>query len=107
MNTTVLLANYESMAHLSQQMLEAAKAEAWDQLLELEKSRNLVEAELQRSDSGTWGKPDSLKKSQIIRAILHANDEIKMLTQNWIGGLQNNLGSLTMERRLKQAYDTP
>jgi len=103
-----ILALYEDLWLLTQQMLDAAQNGDWDALIESELKRNaLVERMRVQNDSTNMNAVEQQKAGVIIRKILAADTEIKMLTEAWKGELQEILGSIGTEKKLNKAYETP
>lgn len=108
MNSTDLLECYAELLQLAQQMLELARHSEWDRLVESEQKRSaIVETLMKHEMSSAWSQAEQVKKSDLIRAILETDDEIKSLTQAWMGELQEILGSIGAEKKLQKAYETP
>ncbi len=101
-----LIARYETMWHLSQQMLTAAKQAEWERLVELEQTRAITIEELKREDKILWQTAEGTKKETLIRAIMAADAEVKTLTESWMEQIQETLGSMGTEKKLKKAYTT-
>lgn len=99
-----ILQRYEALALLSEQMREAARRGQWDELVELEQKRVPILSEL-RTDGGE-AIPDAIiaRISELIEAILVADDETGSLASSWRGELQELIASLGTERKLFQAY---
>lgn len=107
-NGAELLERYAEMLRLTQQMLELAKRSEWDYLVESGHERAaIVEDLIKQEENGVWSQAEREKKGDLIRSILEADDEIKKLTQAWMGELQEILGSIGAEKKLSKAYETP
>jgi len=103
-----VLERYAEMLHLSQQMLASARKSEWDHLIELELKRAVLSEYLMKHEANcTWTTADQEKKGELIRSILEMDDEIKSLTQAWMGELQEILGSIGTEKKLHKAYESP
>ena len=103
-----ILAMYENLWLLTQQMLNAAQNGDWDALIEGELKRNaLVERMMVKSESSVMNTVEQQKIGEIIRHILAADGEIKTLTEAWKGELQDILGSIGTEKKLHKAYESP
>lgn len=108
MNCAQLLARYEDVWRLTQQMLESAQRGDWDRLTAFEHERAAIVDQLVRQeDEKVWGPAERARKGDLIRAILEADAEIKVLTESWMGELQEILGSIGAEKKLHKAYETP
>lgn len=89
----------------TQKMLRAAQNEDWDNLLSLEQSRSIQVEKILQLDKGNGGNPEFMtRKAELIRSIISANEEIKLLTQQWMSKLKESLTIIGMDKRLKQAY---
>lgn len=95
-------AAYEVIWSVTQEMLEAARSGEWDDLVNLEKKRADQVAQLM----GNQHKVDAHAK-EVIQKILASDDEIKKLTESWLGNLQDTLASTKTEKKLLQAYRSP
>lgn len=103
-----ILAAYEDLWLLTQQMLNAAQNGDWEALIEGEQKRNaLVERMMVQNESFTMNTVEQQKTGEIIRHILAADSEIKTLTEAWKGELKEILGSIGTEKKLSKAYETP
>lgn len=100
-----ILQHYEAVAQLSGRMLEAARKELWDELIELELQRNSVLSEL-KSDVGQAAIPGEATEqvAKLIGSVLAADKEIEVLARAWRDELQGLLGSINTERKLSDTY---
>ncbi len=101
---TWILQRYEAFALLSEQMREAARHGQWDELVELEQKRVPMLSELRTDSGGAVPDAISARVSELIRAILAADEETTSLALSWRGELQELIASLGTERKLFQAY---
>ena len=107
MNCAQLLARYEDLQRLTQQMLETAQRGEWDHLTALEQERAAIVGQLASQEVGTiWGLAEGARKGDLIRAILEADAETKVLTEAWMGEVQEILGSIGTEKKLHTAYQS-
>lgn len=104
MTGSELLKRYEGMLNLSQQMLTSAKQADWDRLIELEQARATVVDGLKNDDKIQWQGADGSKKEVLIRGILAADAETRILTEAWMKELQGSLGNISTEKKLQKAY---
>lgn len=103
-----LLERYSEMLRLSQHMLELARQSDWDRLVEIGLARSAIADDLDKYDvPNGWSRAELAKKAELIRSILAADDEIKILTQAWMGELKEILGSIGTEKKLNNTYETP
>jgi flagellar protein FliT len=100
-----LFARYEAVGQLSQQILAAAKRGEWDQLIELEQARAPILDEIEQVDTIAWPVEHVLKKEELIRAILAADEECKPLIESRMVQIRETLGSLGVEKKLRKAYE--
>lgn len=108
MNSAELLKQYDAIWQLTQRMLAVANQGEWDQLIEFVQLRATLTDALMKLDSeDLWGREEQGRKAELIRKILSADDEIKKLTQSWMGELQEMLSSLGTEKKLQQTYEAP
>lgn len=105
MNGDDILSLYESVSGLSGDMLAAAQAGEWDQLVELE---TRCASQVQVLRAGEAAAPLSAerraRKVAMIRKILADDREIRDLTSPWMAKLGAMLQSSGAERRLANAY---
>ena len=101
-----LISRLERILFESQAMLAAASDGRWDDLIEQEAARrdSIVEATHTLAPLSDQGLIE--RKQALIRQILVADEQIKTLTQAWMGELQGVLTSVQAERKLARAYET-
>lgn len=106
MNTSITL--YESMGLLSSQMLEAAQANDWDRLCELEREVADLRDRLQRedppSDQISLDEANRQRKIRLIRQILADDREIRSHTSPWMENVKTLLAGNARQRSVHQAY---
>ena len=108
MNSAELLKQYDAIWRLTQKMLAAANQGEWDQLIEFVQLRATLTDTLMKLDNqGLWGREEQGQKAELIRKTLSADEEIKKLTEAWMGELQEILGSIGTEKKLQQTYEVP
>lgn len=96
---------YESIAAASARMLDAARAEDWDALLEHETScAKLIDTLRAAGAEYRLGPESLLRKNAIIRRLLVEDAEIRRLTQPWLGRLEELLSATVTQRRLGDTY---
>jgi len=105
MNGDDILSLYESVSSLSGDMLAAAQAGEWDQLVELE-TRCASQVQVLRAGeaAATLNAERRARKVAMIRKILADDREIRDLTSPWMARLGAMLQSTGAERRLANAY---
>jgi flagellar protein FliT len=99
-----LLARYDAMQRLSQQMLDLAAKGDWDALATAEATRTAIEEELRQADTLKWQGPQAAKKEELIRAILALDAQTRTLVETGMQELRQTLGSIGTERKLNKAY---
>jgi flagellar protein FliT len=87
-------------------MLTAAQDGRWDDLLEMETARRNWVVEASRGEASVGSDVLVPRKKELIRDILAADAQIRVLTQAWMGELQSVLTSVQVERKLIRAYES-
>lgn len=83
-----LLDYYRAIENASQQMLEAAQTENWDQVMHLEGTCAVLIAQLRSKSRSLKLAPDERKeKTQIMKRILRTDAEIRNLAEPWLSDL--------------------
>ncbi|SFV02878.1 flagellar protein FliT [Pseudoduganella namucuonensis] len=105
MTNQEVLTVYAAMAELTEQMLSAATAGEWDDLVLLEQrcaahARALQADEPQQPMAGEQRE----RKVELIRQMLTADRKIRDLTMPWMAQLSALINSTGAERRLASAY---
>jgi len=97
---------YESIGHVSQLMLTAARHRDWDTLVDAERCCAVLIARLQTvgASDGDLDSEGKKRKQQIIRRVLAEDAEIRDLTQPWLQQLESHLGSARRARDVKATY---
>ena len=107
------LSYYESVAQTSAQMLEAARRQDWDALIEAERYVSGTSATLKAAGGDDHLAPDARKrKAEIIRTVLAYDAEIRRLVDPRMNELELLLSSAAKKHRVDNAYrwlapDTP
>lgn len=95
---------YEQMSALSARMVEAARANDWDQLVDLEcavaKLRNTLASE---PESGSTPE-ETERKRELIQRILRDDAEVRRHTEPWMEQVRHFLAGGSRKRKLDQAY---
>lgn len=104
---------YEKMSQLSSRMVEAAQANNWDNLIELERGiaalRDAlmtgpeIEDELETDDKARAAM-DISRKRLLIQRILDDDAEIRRHTEPWMEQVRNYLGFRNQRRDVQKAY---
>jgi flagellar protein FliT len=99
------LATYQAIAHLTGQMLAAARAEEWDKLVELEAScKTQVEQIKAYGNVLPLAKGASEKKAVFIKQILADDLEIRNLVSPRMAKLSALLNSSQNGKKLNRSY---
>lgn len=107
MNSQEILALYETVAAITDQMVTAARKGDWDQLALLESHCASHIAILKRDESpGSLSDGVRERKATIIKKILADDREIRNLTEPWMTHLSALIDSTSTERKLNKAYGT-
>lgn len=86
-------------------MLVAAKAGEWEQLVEFEQSRESIVAELVTAEGSVVHTAElRAKKRELIQAIMTCDEEVRVLTQDWMLELRQILVNVSNTERLNKAY---
>lgn len=100
-----IMQRYEQALELTRAMLEAARRSDWDALVGLEKERSSVVDQLKEMDVNPARDAETREhKRQVIRDIMECDEQIQILTQDWMRELREVLGSISAEHRLSRTY---
>jgi flagellar protein FliT len=89
---TQLLSYYEALEKASTDMLSAARAADWDQVIKLEGACVLLIAQLkQAATDNTLAAAQARQKSRIMQRILVNDAEIRTLAEPWLEDLEHTL----------------
>ncbi len=106
MDQMQLLARYTDAWEMTRQMLEAARSERWDELLNLDQTRDQLFAGLMQAPPVA---PENLQladeTASLIRSILSVDQQIQSLSQDWMEEINGVLTSVNVEKKLLKAYD--
>jgi flagellar protein FliT len=105
MNSFELLNVYEKVAHITAEMLEAARANDWESLAQLESNCSQHVSTLKEFE-GSTSLPEDLKakKISLIKQILADDRAIRDITEPWMHNLANLMKSTSTSRKLSQSY---
>ncbi len=96
---------YETMGELSQRMVEAAQANDWDRLVELERNVAHLRDTLRCEEgAATLSNEENERKRALIHDILDADAEIRRHTDPWMAHVRGFLGNVARENALRKAY---
>lgn len=105
MNSAQIIANYELLSTLTEQMLEAAKSEEWDNLISIEQQCSELVAVIKPLDAEVvLDEAACQHKKHLINNILADDAEIRLRVQEWMRQLQLSMQSNRQEQRLLHAY---
>lgn len=106
MSSDHVLDEYKLALSLTQSMLTAASKGDWDQLVMLEQQRTRQIAAIQERDPNPSAQaPNAKKKREVLAAILQLDEQIQILTQDWMLELRQILSSVQTEQKLSRTYD--
>lgn len=106
MSSDRVLEEYRVALSLTQSMLAAASRGDWDQLVTLEQQRARQIAAIQERDPHPSPQAaNAKKKREVLAAILQLDEQIQLLTQDWMLELRQILSSVQTEQRLSRTYD--
>ena len=96
---------YEEMSTLSARMVEAARAQDWDMLIELEHAVAILRDKLMKEDSNVGlSAAESERKSKLIQHILEDDAEVRRHTEPWMEHVRQFLGAGAKQRQVERAY---
>lgn len=98
---------YVSIAESSQHMVQAARANNWDELVSAEKecARRVAELRAHQESAGAVAdEADEKRRLDILGEILAHDAEIRELTFPWLKQLEQFLAGSNRERRVGEAY---
>lgn len=104
MNNSQVIATYENILSITEQMLQAAKSNDWDYLMALEEDCRASVEKLMSANPEPLNGEYQQRKVEIIHKVLSGDAEIRNITQPWMGHLQGLIGSIGHEKKLVQAY---
>lgn len=96
---------YEQMCALSNRMVEAARANDWERLIDLERAvAGLRETLLKDADDGAADPREAEKKRDLIRRILQDDAEVRRHTEPWMEHVRRFLNGGAKKRQVDRAY---
>ncbi|WP_350281819.1 flagellar protein FliT [Nitrosomonas sp.] len=106
-NGMQIIATYEAILTITDQMLQAAKNSDWDRLVALEQDcKHLTTWLIEQHTYEQLSDEQKKKKVSLIHEILERDAEIRNITEPWMTQLQNKLTSYGQKRKLGQTYQT-
>lgn len=105
MNSGAIMQRYDKALELTRAMLEAAQKSDWDRLVALEKERSALIDQLRQLDvNPARDAQERERKRDLMREIMRSDEQIQILTQDWMRELREVLGSISVEQRLSRTY---
>ncbi|HTJ97467.1 MAG TPA: flagellar protein FliT [Rhodocyclaceae bacterium] len=97
---------YEEMTALSARMVDAARRNDWDNLIELERSVSQLRVRLSNEDddNANLDTRERERKAALIQRILADDAEIRRHTEPWMEQVRQFLGGTRKKRQVEQAY---
>lgn len=96
---------YEDMSALSARMVTAARAQNWEQLVELESAVARLRNSLRgKDDNSTLDADEAERKRSLIQRILDNDAEIRRHTEPWMEHVRQFLGTQASRKRVERAY---
>jgi flagellar protein FliT len=96
---------YEQMCALSTRMVEAARANDWERLIDLERSvASLRKTLLTESENGAGNPQESERKRELIQRILRDDAEVRRHTEPWMEQVRRFLTGNLRKQQIDQAY---
>ncbi|WP_341675071.1 flagellar protein FliT [Niveibacterium sp. SC-1] len=108
MNSSLTL--YEKMSEISARMAEAAQANDWDQLGQLESQVAAMRNELMTRDwqaprtNAVLSEDERRRKAELIKRILADDREVRRHTEPWMEDVRKLLGGNSRGRAMRVAY---
>ena len=105
MSSPDVIANYDSLAALTAQMIEAARQGEWDALTTLEQQRSKLVIAMKAADAATQLDPaHHQRKIALIETVMAQDAEIRTLVQAWMSEYELSMQSNAQELRLLRKY---
>ncbi len=102
-----MLQAYERALALTHSMLEAARRGDWDELVRIEGERARVVEQIRTEDAEPARDPRQAgRKREIMAEMLRTDEQVQLLTQDWMHELREILGSISTAKRLTKTYGT-
>lgn len=96
---------YEQMCALSTRMVEAARANDWERLIDLEQAvARLRETLVQEADNTIPDPREAVKKRDLIQRILKDDAEVRRHTEPWMEHVRRFLTGDARKRQVDRAY---
>ncbi len=96
---------YKKICALSARMVEAARANDWEQLVELERNvATLRDSLIEEDDNASLSLPEVDLKHGLIQRILDDDAEIRRHTEPWMEQVRRFLGGRSSRERVERTY---
>ena len=96
---------YEQMCALSTRMVDAARANDWDRLIDLERSVvSLRQTLIREGVNGAGTAEETERKRELIQRILRDDAEVRRHTEPWMEQVRRFLTGNLHKRQVDQAY---
>ncbi len=95
---------YEEMSVLSARMVDAAQANDWDHLVDLERGVSALRDSLKLTEEPELSPLEAGRKRRLIQRILEDDAEVRRYTEPWMEQVRTFLGQNTKRQRMEQAY---
>jgi hypothetical protein len=97
---------YEEALELTERMLSCARSAQWDQLIELEKARGAILEVIGRGTphAGRDRGDERDGKRSILQRMIVCDQEIAMLSQDWMAELRQILNAADTRDKLERTY---
>lgn len=106
MNNTQVMAVYEDVLVVTEQMLQAAHHSDWDRLVALEQHcKSLIESLMATEPREPFSSQLQQRKVEIIQQVLADDARIRDITEPWMKQVHCILNTASHERKLQQAYE--
>lgn len=96
---------YEQMCALSARMVDAARAQDWERLVDLEQAvARLRDTLIEEAGANDFDAAEAERKRALIQQILRDDAEIRRHTEPWMERVRHFLTGNVNQRKLDQAY---
>jgi flagellar protein FliT len=96
---------YQQMNALSARMVEAARANDWERLIDLERNVAALRDTLMAEDNNATLAPDEIEqKRRLIQNILQDDAEVRRYTEPWMEQVRQFLGGGKRKLQVDKAY---
>ncbi len=100
-----VLADYEEALAITERMLECARAAQWDRLVELERERSGTMQRLRQRDPDPGRDTATRERKRVVlKRMIACDEEIAVLTQDWMGELRQILSAVDTTNKLARTY---